>query len=54
MRMLGIYTKWSSDVWFGVACDEQSVFATSFAPNEQEALRSLLCSIPFPSSFSRF
>ena len=29
--MIGVYTKNVGGVWFGVACDEQRVFGTSFA-----------------------
>jgi methylated-DNA-[protein]-cysteine S-methyltransferase len=49
--MIGVYTKSNSGVWFGVACDEQRVFGTSFATSEQEALRSLLSCIPFNVPF---
>jgi O-6-methylguanine DNA methyltransferase len=53
-RMIDVYTKNVNDVWFGVACDEQRVFGTSFARSEQEALRSLLSSIPFNVPFQVF
>lgn len=49
--MIGLYAKNVGGVWFGVACGEERVFATSFANSEQEALRSLLCSIPFNVPF---
>ncbi len=39
------------DVWFGVACNKKSVFATAFAPNRELVLRSLLESIPFNVPF---
>jgi O-6-methylguanine DNA methyltransferase len=38
-------------VWFGVACDEQRVFATSFAGDSEKALRCLLDSVPFNMPF---
>ena len=38
-------------VWFGVACDEEKIFATSFASSEERALRDLLASIPFDAPF---
>jgi O-6-methylguanine DNA methyltransferase len=41
-------------VWFGVACDVQRVFGTSFASSQQEALRSLLSGIPFNVPFQAF
>ncbi|MBN1244960.1 MGMT family protein [Candidatus Bathyarchaeota archaeon] len=49
--MIGVYTKNIDGVWFGVACTKQHVFATSFAPSEQEALRKLLRSVPFNVPF---
>jgi len=52
--MISVYTKNVGGVWFGVACDEQRVFGTSFARSEQEALRSLLSSIPFNVPFQVF
>ena len=50
-RMISVYTKNIGSVWFGVACDEQCVFGTSFARSEQEALRCLLSGIPFNVPF---
>jgi len=52
--MIGIYSKNLDGVWFGVACDEQRVFGTSFATTERETLRSLLDSIPFNVPFQVF
>jgi methylated-DNA-[protein]-cysteine S-methyltransferase len=52
--MIGIYSKILDGVWFGVACDEQRVFGTSFATSEREALRSLLDGIPFNVPFQVF
>jgi methylated-DNA-[protein]-cysteine S-methyltransferase len=52
--MIGLYAKGVDGIWFGVACDEQRVFGTSFAINEQEALRSLLCGVPFNVPFQVF
>jgi methylated-DNA-[protein]-cysteine S-methyltransferase len=53
-QMIGVYTKNIGNVWFGVACDEQRVFGTSFAVSEQEALRCLLSGIPFNVPFQVF
>jgi methylated-DNA-[protein]-cysteine S-methyltransferase len=53
-RMIGVYTKNIGSVWFGVACDEQRVFGTSFAASKQEALRCLLSGIPFNVPFQVF
>ncbi|MCJ7559822.1 methylated-DNA--[protein]-cysteine S-methyltransferase [Candidatus Bathyarchaeota archaeon] len=52
--MIGLYTKNIGGIWFGVACDEQRVFGTSFASSEQEALKSLLSGIPFNVPFQVF
>ena len=49
--MIGVYIQNIAGVWFGVACAGQRVFSTSFAPSKQEALRTLLSSIPFDASF---
>jgi O-6-methylguanine DNA methyltransferase len=49
--MIGVYTKSIDGAWFGVACDEQRIFSTSFADSQQEALRSLLNGIPFNVPF---
>ena len=38
---IGVYTKNIDGVWFGVACDEKHVFATSFGRNEEAAVQSL-------------
>lgn len=34
-------------MWFGVACDQQRVFGTSFATTQQKALKYLLDAVPF-------
>src|SRR3972149_12022111 len=52
--MIGVYAKNIGGVWFGVACDEQRVFGTSFATSEQGALTSLLDCIPFDVPFQAF
>jgi len=49
--VIGVYAKDVGGVWFGVACDKQRVFGTSFAVSEREALRSLLSSVPFNVPF---
>jgi O-6-methylguanine DNA methyltransferase len=49
--MIDVCTKSIDCIWFGVACAEQRVFSTSFAHNQQEALRKLLSSIPFNVPF---
>jgi len=49
--MIEVYVKDFSGVWFGVACENQQVFATSFAKDEHKALRDLLTCIPFNMAF---
>jgi len=43
---IGVYTKNIDGVWFGVACDEKNVFATSFSKNEKTALQGLTDCLP--------
>lgn len=49
--MISIYTRNFENVWFGVACDEESVYASTFASDEKEVLHGLLGSIPFNTPF---
>jgi O-6-methylguanine DNA methyltransferase len=49
--MISLYTKNIEEVWFGVACDKEEVFATTFAFSEKRALQGLLESIPFDVPF---
>jgi methylated-DNA-[protein]-cysteine S-methyltransferase len=49
--MINLYTKNLDDVWFGVACDEEKIFATTFAFNKNQTLQSLLKSIPFNAPY---
>jgi len=53
--MINLYAKFYEGLWFGVACDDKSVFATAFAPSQEMVLHSLLKSIPFniPFQYSR-
>ncbi len=41
-----IFTKNVNGVWYGVACDEREVFATTFTRSEKQARESLLASVP--------
>jgi O-6-methylguanine DNA methyltransferase len=54
LTTLGLYAKGVGDVWFGVACDKQRVFGTSFAASQQETLKSLLDGMPFNVPFQVF
>ena len=49
--MIGLYTKKNKGVWFGVACNEKEIFATSFSSNKETTLQDLLSNIPFDVSF---
>lgn len=51
--MIELYIKDLEGVWFGVACDEEKIFATSFASSEERTLKGLLESIPFDAQFQR-
>jgi O-6-methylguanine DNA methyltransferase len=52
--MIGVYTKNVGGIWLGVACTGQRIFSTSFATSQQDALRSLLNSIPFNVPFQAY
>lgn len=49
--MISLYTDVYEGVWFGVAYDNKSVFATAFGLKEEQVLHSLLESIPFDIPF---
>lgn len=49
--MISVYVKNIEGVWFGLAFEEEEIFATTFAFNEKEALRNLLVNIPFNVPF---
>jgi methylated-DNA-[protein]-cysteine S-methyltransferase len=49
--MLTLHTKCVDGVWFGVACEGERVFATSFGFDKGKVLHSLLRSIPFNVPF---
>jgi len=50
-RVNELHVEFMEGVWFGVACDEQRVFATSFASTSEKALRCLLDCVPFNLPF---
>ncbi len=52
--MIEIYTQIVNDIWFGVACAQQQVVASSFGVNQQVTLSNILGSIPFNVSFQVF
>ncbi|MEM3695231.1 MAG: MGMT family protein [Candidatus Bathyarchaeia archaeon] len=49
--MISLCVRCDDGVWFGVACDERKVFATSFGFSKASVLKSLLEGIPFDSPF---
>jgi O-6-methylguanine DNA methyltransferase len=53
-RMIGVYAKNIDNVWFGVACDENKIHATSFAATEKNAIAGLLDGLPFNVPFQVF
>lgn len=40
-------------IWFGVACDNEKVFATSFGSNEKKVLQGLFENLPVNAQFQR-
>jgi methylated-DNA-[protein]-cysteine S-methyltransferase len=53
-QKIGVYTKKVDDVWYGVACDNEQVFATSFTHDEKRTVESLLDSVPVGTEFQVF
>jgi methylated-DNA-[protein]-cysteine S-methyltransferase len=51
---IGLYTNNVDGVWFGVACDNEQVYATTFTGDEKSTLKSLLDSMPFDREFQVF
>jgi O-6-methylguanine DNA methyltransferase len=49
--MISLYAEEIEDVWFGAACDDKSVYATWFGPDQESIVRGLLRSIPFNIAF---
>ncbi len=52
--MIEIYIQNLEDVWFGVACAQQKIAASSFAATQQLTLSSLLGNMPFNVPFQVF
>jgi hypothetical protein len=51
--MIGLYIENVEGVWFGIACDEEKIFATTFTFSEEGTLQSLLKSLPFDVAFQQ-
>jgi methylated-DNA-[protein]-cysteine S-methyltransferase len=49
--MMNLCAKAIDHVWFGTACSEEKVFATTFAFNQKNCLQNLLRNIPFDVPF---
>jgi O-6-methylguanine DNA methyltransferase len=51
--MVTIYAQKVGDVWFGVACDGERIFATGFGPSEKRVLQGLGVCVPSNVPFQR-
>jgi methylated-DNA-[protein]-cysteine S-methyltransferase len=49
--MIEIYTQKIDDVWFGIACTQQQIIASSFAASQRLTLSNILNRIPYNTSF---
>jgi O-6-methylguanine DNA methyltransferase len=52
--MIQVYTQNIKGSWFGVTCNEQRVFGTSFGKSQQKVLENLLGNLPFNMPFQVF
>lgn len=52
--MIEIYIQQFDGVWFGVACDQQQIAASSFGASRQVTLSGVLATIPFNKAFQVF
>jgi len=52
--MIEVYSQDLDGVWFGVACANQKIVASSFSRNQQLTLRNILTIIPFGTPFQVF
>ncbi len=48
---IGVYAKKVEGIWFGVACDDKHVFATSFSIEEAAAVESLVSCLPLDADY---
>jgi O-6-methylguanine DNA methyltransferase len=49
--MIHIYCKEMDKMWFATAIENETIIATTFAPNENDALKNLLKSLPYNMPF---
>jgi len=51
--LIEVCVKEVEGVWFGVACDDEKVFATNFGPNEKKVLQGLFENLPVNARFQQ-
>ena len=49
--MIHVYCKNIDEMWFATAIENETIMATTFAPNENDALKHLLKSLPYNMPF---
>jgi methylated-DNA-[protein]-cysteine S-methyltransferase len=49
--MIEVHIQNLEGVWFGVACDQEQIVASSFSPSQQTTLSNILAIIPFNTPF---
>ena len=52
--MIEVYSQNLDGVWFGVACAQQQIIASSFSTSQQSTLHSILTMIPYNTPFQVF
>jgi O-6-methylguanine DNA methyltransferase len=52
--MIEVYSQNLDGVWFGIACAEQQIFASSFSASQQLTLRNILTMLPYNTPFQVF
>jgi len=49
--MIHIYCKNIDEMWFATAIENETIIATTFAPNENDALKHILKNLPYNAAF---
>ena len=52
--MIEVYTKSFEGIWFGVACAQGQIVASSFGPSQKATVTNILVSLPFNIPFQVF
>lgn len=52
--MIEVFSQNIESVWYGVACTQQQIIASSFSPSQKTTLSSLLTTIPYDTAFQVF